>query len=110
MLALINTPFVLAVTTFAESNLILKYKYRDIFFILYNKYKDFYNILQNCILFLQSFDIQGPNSGFVYVATLSTTTQQGNFANVVGQCMIGKYILTLFHAGDLIIIVSTTIL
>jgi len=39
----------------------------------------------------ESFDIQGPNSGFVYIATLSTTTQQGNFANVVGQCMIDTF-------------------
>jgi len=39
----------------------------------------------------ESFDIQGPSSGFVVTGDGSTTTQAGNFNNVVGQCMIDTF-------------------
>ena len=48
--------------------------------------------------YFQSFDIVGPDSGFLYVvdtgstAPWPTTTEEANFVNRVGQCMIGNYL------------------
>jgi len=39
----------------------------------------------------ESFDIQGPNSGFVYIGAAASIAETYNFANTVGQCMIDTF-------------------
>ena len=59
-------------------------------------------------MLLQSFDIQGPSSGFNYVGggTKSTVIEQANYANDVGQCSIGEFILVyILTTKDNIIII-----
>ena len=56
----------------------------------------YYNI---SFLFLQSFDIEGPNTGFFYNGNNDAATQAAaaNFGNAVGHCAIGESILVLYN-------------
>ena len=68
----------------------------------YNKFKGFIAYYKIILLFLQSFDIQGPNTGLFYngnsptADSIFTAVAAGNFANKVGQCQIGESILVLY--------------
>ena len=53
-------------------------------------------VIQINLFAFQSFDIVGPDSGFLYVvdpgqaATFPSTAEEANFVNRVGQCQTGQ--------------------